>query len=220
MGISTTCVPTGTFRRHSSANSVHLDPSTAVFWSLHVSAASPETGLAEMLRIRAEVAPFLQWCLGAMDWRSVRLVGFTTTMLQTVPSLALAKLLKESFPHLKILFGGAGCQGVMGEAMHRNFPFIDGIVDGEADELVTDLVDRIMSDDDGDPGQLAGVRWRHADGRVTHEPHAPAVSLDEYPTPDFDDFFTQLADHSFSSSVELRIPFEASRGCWWAVSRH
>jgi hypothetical protein len=160
----------------------------------------PQVGIAEMQNIRAQVEPFLQWCLRAVDWQSVRVVGFTTTMLQTVPSLALARQLKVSFPHLKILFGGAGCQGVMGEALHRNFPFIDGVVDGEADELIVTLVDQVLSA--SQPDELAGVRWRRADGRLTQAPHAPAVRLDEYPTPDFDDFFEQLADRSFSPSVQ------------------
>lgn len=176
-----------------------------------------EDGIAEMISIQSQVSPFLEWCLKAVDWRSIQVVGFTTTMLQTVPSLALARHLKASFSHLKILFGGAGCQGVMGEAMHRNFSFVDGVIDGEADELVVDLVSRILHGDD--PRILAGVRWRYADGRETYTPHAPAVRLDEYPTPDFDDFFDQFAGRPFTSSVQLRIPFEASRGCWWAVSR-
>ena len=48
-------------------------------------------------------------------------------------SLCLARLLKERFPHLRIAFGGANCETVMGEELHRQYPFIDFVVSGEAD---------------------------------------------------------------------------------------
>ena len=53
---------------------------------------------------------------------TLRIVGFTTTFGQNVPSLVLAKLLKTAFPEIKILFGGANCDGVMGAALQRAFP--------------------------------------------------------------------------------------------------
>lgn len=80
-----------------------------------------DSGLQKLQMLKAVVEACLQECLSSVAWENVRIVGFTTTMLQPLPALAFARLLKGKHPHLKILMGGAGCQEVMGRAMHRNF---------------------------------------------------------------------------------------------------
>lgn len=177
-----------------------------------------DSGLQKLQMLKAVVEACLQECLSSVAWENVRIVGFTTTMLQPLPALAFARLLKGKHPHLKILMGGAGCQEVMGRAMHRNFAFIDGVVDGEADRTIAPLVRSLL---DGDEViTLPGVHWRSQSGRVEFVPPNPPADLNSYPVPQFDDFFEQSAIVENPGLNNVRLPFEASRGCWWGERNH
>lgn len=174
--------------------------------------------IAEIERIRREIPSFLGWAMEAIDWARVRVAGFTTTMMQPVPALALARALKARHPHLRILLGGAGCSGPMGRAIHRLFPFVDGVVDGEADLTIAPLVQALLRGEE--PRGIAGLSWRDQSGACAEHAPAPTSSLDDYPAPMYDDYFEQLEGRSYAASIEPRVPFEASRGCWWAVRNH
>ena len=52
-------------------------------------------------------------------------------------SLALLRRVRELDPGVITMLGGANCETVMGEATHRCFPWVDYVVSGEADGLVT-----------------------------------------------------------------------------------
>src|ERR1035437_4530783 len=61
----------------------------------------------QLCRIRRELVPqFLSDAEQLVDWSRYGVVGFTSTFQQNSPALALARRLKERFPHLVILFGG------------------------------------------------------------------------------------------------------------------
>src|SRR5882724_2440728 len=153
----------------------------AGFATLHGNDAA---GFQKLTEMKSAVEACLHECLSAVAWEDVRIAGFTTTMLQPLPALAFAKLLKSKHPHLKILMGGAGCQEVMGRAMHRNFAFIDGVVDGEADRTIVPLVRSLLDGDDAI--KLPGVHWRNQSGRVEFVPPNPPTDLNSYPVPQFD----------------------------------
>jgi ribosomal peptide maturation radical SAM protein 1 len=164
------------------------------------------------------VPDFVEWVCDSVNWTDVRVVGFSTTMLQPVASLALARVLKERHPHLKVLFGGAGCSGAMGRALHRNFTFVDGVVDGEADLTIAPLISALLRG--SEPTDTPGLLWRATNGQCSQRPSQPVASLADYPVPLYRDYFDQLQQYRFGSGLEVRIPFEASRGCWWAVQSH
>ena len=68
--------------------------------------------LEEMART---IAPqFLTWALTAVEWDQYDVVGFTSTFDQNVASLSLAKLIKDVYPDVRIVFGGANFDGEMG----------------------------------------------------------------------------------------------------------
>ncbi|WP_338865702.1 RiPP maturation radical SAM C-methyltransferase [Myxococcus stipitatus] len=192
--------------------------STSQFYAFATKQGCSAEQLAEIRRLKDVVPNFIEWVLEAVDWAHVRVVGFSTTMLQPVASLALARLLKERHPHLKVLFGGAGCSGPMGRALHRNFIFVDGVVDGEADLTIAPLVQALLRDED--PTEIPGLLWRDAHGTCTRRPPQPVAELDDYPLPTYQDYFDQLQHRRFAPGIEVRLPFEASRGCWWAVQSH
>ena len=54
------------------------------------------------------IAPqFLTWAMTAIDWGQYKIVGFTSTFDQNVASLTMAKLIKDLYPDVRIVFGGA-----------------------------------------------------------------------------------------------------------------
>lgn len=71
----------------------------------------------------AKIAPqFLTWALTAIDWGRYKLVGFTSTFDQNVASLTMAKLIKDLYPEVIVVFGGANYDGEMGLEYFRAFP--------------------------------------------------------------------------------------------------
>jgi len=77
-----------------------------------------DLGLAE--RMRELAGRFVADAAADLLARDVDVVGFTTTFMQTVPSLALARELKRHKPTVRIVLGGANCDGPMGAVLHRH----------------------------------------------------------------------------------------------------
>ena len=174
---------------------------------------------AALVKLRREVVPrFLAQLDQAVDWASYGVVGFTSTFEQHVASLALSRRLKARFPQLVILFGGANCAGEMGRELAHSCAWIDYVVDGEGDEIFPALLRALAAGHD--PAQLDGVLSRRAQSPIAA--HASG-SLDALPTPEFDEFYQrseQLGMADQSRRHLLRLPFEASRGCWWGQKHH
>lgn len=127
---------------------------------------------------------------------SPTVVAFSSTFQQNVSSLALAKELRRrvSRDRLRIVFGGANCEGEMGRAIADNFPFVDCVVSGEGELAILDVV-RI----DKSP-----QRWVQA---------STVENLDELPIPNFDEYCAAIEGKSIEPLCNLVV--ESSRGCWW-----
>jgi ribosomal peptide maturation radical SAM protein 1 len=173
----------------------------------------------EFLVLRAEAGIFLDECLAAVPWDDYALVGFSTMFDQNTASLALARRLKERYPHLAIVFGGANCEGEMGMALHRLFAFVDYVCLGEGDLTFPLLARRIL---EGQPvGDIAGIT-RRVEGQVVvpQVADAPVLNMDALPVPNYDDFIEQRAavDPQYQAKAQLLI--ETARGCWWGQKSH
>src|SRR5262249_22093508 len=96
---------------------------------------------AFLSELRHEVLPaFVEDCLSAVDWGPYRVAGFGSAFQQNVARRALARRLKQRFPEVAILFGGANWDGEMGPEYFRAFPFVDYAVVGEADVAFPQLL--------------------------------------------------------------------------------
>ena len=94
-----------------------------------------------LVDVKTKMVPeFLQWSLEACDWGAFDVVGFSSTFNQNVASLTLAKLIKEKYPQIKIMFGGSNFEAEMGLEYFRVFPWIDYVVPGEAEDILPQLV--------------------------------------------------------------------------------
>ncbi|GAB2722556.1 RiPP maturation radical SAM C-methyltransferase [Kitasatospora kifunensis] len=140
-------------------------------------------------------------------------IGFSSTFQQNVPSLAMAKAIKEIAPHIPILLGGGNCDAPMGPALQRNFPFVDYVISGEAEQSYVEFIDHL----DGElPAQeVHGLSWTSKDGATVTNPPGPLLAMRDVPCPDFGDYFSELEKSPVRSFIKPTLLYEAARGCWW-----
>ena len=172
-------------------------------------------------RARAEVPAFLDQWTEEILARAPRVVGFTTTFVQTIPALALAHRIKARAPDVKIVLGGGNCDGPMGEALHRTYPFVDVVVRGDAERVAPPLFADLLA---GRPvGGYPGVCARAGDRAHVRPQEAGALpAMEEVPLPDYDEYFARLEESGLEDVLGpiVEIPFESARGCWWGERSH
>ena len=171
--------------------------------------------------IEQKIAPqFLTWAMTTYDWGQYEVVGFTSTFDQNVASLTMAKLIKDLYPHVRIVFGGANFDGEMGLEHFRAFPWIDYVVVGEGEEVFLPLVKHILTGkEDIIP---PGVAHRQ-DGQIHLTPHSKLFTDFQWMgPPDYDDYFESLKELETQGSTGLNriLLYEGSRGCWWGEKHH
>lgn len=156
---------------------------------------------------------FYQWVLGNVDWQPYDIIGFTLNYGQFLPSLAIAKKVKEMWPEKKIILGGSRTIDQLGIKVLKTFDFIDYIVTGDGEEalyqLATDYTNyRAIPNLIYKNGNE--IKWNKADAEV---------DLNSLPNPSYDPFFEQLSKASlevrYLFSYSGKLPIEISRGCWW-----
>jgi ribosomal peptide maturation radical SAM protein 1 len=180
----------------------------------------PEAVIAKAITMRGLVPGFLAQAVDEVLAVGPRVIGFTTTFSQNVPSLVLTKLLKERDPSLVVVFGGANCDGPMGAALHRTFPWIDVVVRGEAEAILPGLVADLVA---GTPVRpRPGLCYREGGGSIAVPGAEPAVALDDTPLPRFEEYFERLAKTSFAAELApgVQLVYESARGCWWGAKSH
>ena len=178
-----------------------------------------QTAIDRVRRIRSLVPHFLDHCRVAVPWPEYAMVGFTSTFEQNIASLALAKRIKQAWPHLKIVFGGGNWEDEMGVELHRQFPFIDYVCPGEADQSFPALVRAVLADSPSPKplGSIPGIVYR-SNGTSRFTGGSDLVrDLDSLPIPDYSDYFHCLDQSSTGSAVVPSLLFESSRGCWWGA---
>jgi len=181
-----------------------------------------EAEIAKATQMRAVVPAFLGRCVETVLASEPRVVVFTVTppFGETVPALVLAKMLKERQVSLPIVFFGGDCDGPMGAALHRGFPWVDVVVRGDAEPVLADLVKDLVAAAPIRP--VPGLCYRE-EGRSITVPQSTAVApMDEIPTPEYDEYFERLEKTPFFDEVspEVRLQQETSRGCWWGEKSH
>jgi ribosomal peptide maturation radical SAM protein 1 len=173
------------------------------------------------LRFRALVPSFLDRVADEIAAEPPAIVGFTTAFNQTLASLALASELRARLGDaVRIVFGGANCEGPMGAALHRAFPVIDVVVRGEGERVLVELARDLLGD--RRIRRRPGLCYRAGGRQVVVPEAAGAVPLDEIPTPRYDEYFDRLDRMSFAPRIrrDVTILYESARGCWWGEKSH
>ncbi len=181
-------------------------------------AASVGITIEKLFDIREKTAPrFVDEVLKGTDWGRYSAVCFTMSYAQINASFALAKKIKEKYPHVKTVFGGAfsqiheeSCPEYM-----KVFDFIDFFILGDAEPVIAPLVESIVKNES--PPQLPGIFYREA-GEVRYSGGVSiAENIDKLPIPDYRGFFAyyKSLDYSLRSGLRRYMPIEMSRGCPW-----
>jgi ribosomal peptide maturation radical SAM protein 1 len=150
------------------------------------------------------------------------LVGFTCMFDQTIASVALAHMVKERAPEKLIALGGYAVRQPTGGAILSAFRWIDAVCTGEGETMIAQLARAAASE--LSLAEVPGLAYREPDGEsVSVNAPAPMVDLAQVPTPNYDDFYLDIADLATIEQIDIatpRLPVENSRGCWWGEIRH
>jgi radical SAM superfamily enzyme YgiQ (UPF0313 family) len=149
--------------------------------------------------------PFLAAHLRALP---LDIVGLSSICSSYPLTLRLAGEIKQLNPRSVVILGGPQAS-VVDVATLREFPSVDAIVRGEADDTFPRLVELIESRDDR-WGALPGLTFRRGGGIVRNPNSAVVEDLDRLPLPAFD----------LDSRIRSRggIHLEIGRGCPFACS--
>jgi anaerobic magnesium-protoporphyrin IX monomethyl ester cyclase len=132
---------------------------------------------------------------------------------QAVNALVLGHLIKERFPGIYVVMGGAFLSQwamVAGDAqLAQLFIGTDAIICGEGEQPFTDLLSRILQKQpaDGIPNLI------HIDPhfkKIVRFKEMNYTNISEQPPPDFSDL-----DMGRYLSPQAIIPYSISRGCYW-----
>jgi magnesium-protoporphyrin IX monomethyl ester (oxidative) cyclase len=141
-----------------------------------------------------------------------------------VPSIAIMKKVKELDPSVITIIGGSHCAGKMGAKVVSNYDWIDFAFSGECYEAFPEIITLINKYGKDIPknefpnGLLnSKVGEECLDKDIIR--YGVAKKLDEIPNPNHDDYFFQLRTKSYGKLIEVEIPVESSRGCWWGRCR-
>ncbi|MER8012228.1 RiPP maturation radical SAM C-methyltransferase [Streptomyces sp. NPDC094149] len=169
----------------------------------------------EMRRYAGE---FIAECAAAVLADEPDVVGFTTTFMQNVSSLALARELKARRPELTVVFGGSNCDGPMGHALHRNHPFVDHVVRGEGEHAFPALLRHL--DAGTPPADVPGLCWWDGEVSRANPESRRTVAPADIPSPDYDDWQRALDASPVAEYVHPKLVVEGARGCWWGEKHH
>jgi radical SAM superfamily enzyme YgiQ (UPF0313 family) len=159
--------------------------------------------------LESQIACFWRW----VDLRNVLFVGFGS-ICNTMPrTLSLARALKMIVPGLKIIFGGPEASARASSWMDA-YPFIDGIVVGEAESVLPDLLRALET---GAPPHSPGLLFRNPSkcappviGDRGAAELAPIVNLNHTEPTDY----LTYAGGPLPKSVQI----EVGRGCPYACT--
>jgi ribosomal peptide maturation radical SAM protein 1 len=150
-------------------------------------------------------------------------VGFSTMFAQTMPSLAMARVIKDINPEVLTVLGGANCEAPMGAVLATHADQLDFVFSGPALRTFPEFL-RCVDDGETDrahqiPGiissQNAGIaRFRTAIGRE--------LDIEDYFEADYSVFVDSFDKMAAATGEELQplLFFETSRGCWWGERSH
>lgn len=143
------------------------------------------------------------------------LIGFSSSFLQNIPSLALAKKIKSLNPNKKILFGGANCDGIQGVTLHKNFSFVDYVIRGEGEQAFSSLLDSLEKNTD--LNDIDGLCWRKENNGATiiNKENLKPIPMEKVPQPIYQNYFHEIEKNGLYKHIEPELILETSRGCWW-----
>ncbi len=166
-----------------------------------------------------EVGYFFELLLDKYKLADYDIVGFTSMFSQHAASLAMSRYIKARNPNVITVIGGANCDAPMGQEIIINVDSIDYVFSGPSLVSFPEFVGNVLK---GDLKACESIRG------VFHKNNATlmrgvAIQGDELDinsevSVDFDPF-VELMDKRHKD-IEIILPLETSRGCWWGERAH
>ena len=145
-------------------------------------------------------------------------LGFSIIDGNVDASLALAKLIKDKYPHIKILFGGNGIEvldfGKLPNAKYttKDYTFIDAFSRGDGEITFVEILKSDWSEES--LMKINGLVW-NCNNIFIHNRPRQNVDMDSLPFPDY----SPLEDNYYYKSVyQHNVPLVMSRGCPYRCS--
>lgn len=201
-----------------------FDPDHSKYFST-IPNITPKT-IQQIRSIRNQAASFVDRVAQSILQLHPRIVSCSSTFHQHCASLALLRRIRELAPEIITVMGGANCEGVMGLATHRAFPWVDFVCSGEGDELFAQLCRKLL--DRGRDLTLSELPYgvmspvnRTGDLVTGVAPRASVPELDRIAIPDYDEYFQTLENSpKIAPYISPGMFVETSRGCWWGQKQH
>lgn len=146
------------------------------------------------------------------------ILALSSTFSQNVAALSLAKKIKQIKPKVITVLGGGNCDGIQGEALHRNFDFVDFVVRGEGETAFVDLLAEIEEEHPSYESVKSLCWW--SDGQHVSNPQGKALEITDVPAPVYDPYFSTLEASYLQPHIQPSIVVENARGCWWGQKHH
>jgi ribosomal peptide maturation radical SAM protein 1 len=167
--------------------------------------------LPELRQLEERTATWVDEVAATVASSPYQVIGSSTSFAQTNASIALLQRVKRLRPEVTTVLGGKNCEGEMALGVASLDPgrqCLDYIFSGESDTTFVRFLQHHRS------GRAPSRRVIYGE---------PCLDMDALPTPDFSEYFQQLAH--FLPDLEARgddvaLVYETSRGCWWGQKRH
>ena len=152
------------------------------------------------------------------------IAGCSCINSQYIPSIAILKIIKEKRPEVITIIGGSQFDYASGIVTHKSFPWIDYIVTGEADDLIspffTSLITKNTEEVKFHPSIITPGHRKNGYPEREYIHITPEDSFKKLPPPDYDDYFDLYKRLNYMKDVTyLYLPFESTRGCWWGQKK-
>jgi ribosomal peptide maturation radical SAM protein 1 len=156
---------------------------------------------------------FLKWVIEKINWKGYDIIGFSLNYGQFLPSLSIAKNIKQLDPDKKIILGGSRSVDRLGIKIMESFDYIDFIVSGEGEEPLY----RIASDYEN-YNKIPNLIYKNNNQIIFNESQN-IIDINSLSIPSYNSFFKDLyqTDGEIIEYFNLKgmLPIEISRGCWW-----
>ncbi|WP_390914056.1 RiPP maturation radical SAM C-methyltransferase [Pseudosulfitobacter sp. SM2401] len=172
--------------------------------------------------LRDRSAEFVDMTARALLAHGPKVIGCTSMFQQNTASLALLRRARELDPTVVTVMGGANCEEIMGQTLHRAFDWVDYVVNGEAEVIFPKLCKTLLEQGRDAHIDLPGVHapWHRATPPKTRPRRLTIENMDVSPCPDYTDYFDTLNGVAFRDHVSPGVLVETSRGCWWGQKHH
>ena len=148
-----------------------------------------------------------------IDKTNPAFIGFSIIDGNIDASLAIAKLVKKQYPHIKILFGGNGIEvldfGVLPNTNYKTeqYDFVDVFSRGDGEMTFVELLKSDFTPES--LKKIKGIVWRN-DGKLVHNYLRENIKMSELPSPDYSSL---EENYYYNSTYQYNVPLVLSRGC-------